>query len=113
MNLTSQLSFIESTISRIGCESISPLESTQRYLITLHKRIRDAVGDEYSPAPGTIYPLELAETVFLYVHVLCDYYRNLKHIRALSEEEKKIGQQLKELLGQTMGDLIREEKMYR
>jgi len=110
IDLTSQAALIEDIMLRIRMQSIPALASTRHYLESLHERIKDALDREGCISSQPTAPIEVAQSIFLFTHVVVDYFGRLKGIRPLTEEEKEIGNQLKDLMQQTMDGLIKAFK---
>jgi hypothetical protein len=110
MDLTSQSALIENTMLRIRMESIPALASARDYLETLYERIKDALDREGTISSQPTASIEIGQSIFLFTHVVIDYFGSLKGIRPLTEEENEIGNQLRDLMQQTMDGLIKASK---
>jgi len=110
MDLNSALHVVSDAILRIKVEDSQSLTSTYNYLVTLHGRIKDRIDRQRQESPQESLPVELIQSIFLYAHVVCDYFSNLKQIRPLTEEEKVIGDRLKDLLAQSMAEVRQSGK---
>ena len=99
------LELIDDVMRRVRPEGEPSLQATRIYLETLRARITQEQEHGSRASPHYESSTELAESIFLYTHVVCDYFRRLKRVRPLTNDEIYIGGQLNDLLRRTMVSL--------